>query len=360
MSIGIIELGGDNIGMGQFHIHMNEAFRKIDVERKTYTSHDRIFDKDFSRINFKRYWTTKHKIFRLLFLIASSICLFTIIISKKHRFYILHYFGESGYNKYLVFLFKILSIKYVVFVHDLDSLKREVPESKKILLEATCLVGLNDGVVVDLKKLFPNLPVLRVQHPRYGEVRAKKKRVQEIRVLFWGHLKKSKGLEILLDAVESMDNEERINYRFSISGRNASYTSQELAEIVKRCKNLNIAINTQFSSEAELEMMLISTDVVVLPYTKVYQSGALLHSIAHQTCIVASDISFFSRELKHGKTGFLFESGNSEKLKQCILSLRSINIGEISAMAYKEYLTKYSVEMLSEDLKKLYYEMQSL
>lgn len=355
MSVGIIELGGDFIGMGQFHKNMTEALDSIGIDKKIYTSYRFERPKGYSRINLIKFWTSKNIILRYIFLIQAVFRLSLIIILRRHKYYVLHYFGESSYNIYFALLFKVLGYKYVVFVHDLDSLKNDKSDSKYILINAKILVGLNDVFVVDLKKLFPNTTIIKVQHPRYNEVSVEKNRTKEIRVLFWGHLKKSKGLDILLDAVSSMKIEERLKFRFSISGQNASYTEDELAKIVARCAELRISISTCFSSDIELSMMLNETDVVVLPYKRVYQSGAILHSIAHRACIVASDIPFFAEELSHGDTGILFESENHVHLKEALLSLNHHQIEKISKSAYENYVNRYSVENLAKDLKRMSY-----
>lgn len=353
MSVGIIELGGDFIGMGQFHANMIEALDSIGVDKRIYTSYKFERPKSYSRINFIMYWTSKSIILRYMLLIQEILRLSIIIILRRHKYYVLHYFGESSYNTYFVLLFKVVGTKYVVFVHDLHSLKNDKIDSKYILKNAKVLVGLNDVFVIELKKLFPNKTVIKVQHPRYNEVSLEKDSTKEIRVLFWGHLKKSKGLDVLLDAVSSMKMEERLKFRFSISGQNASYSEDELAKIIERCAELGISISTCFSSDTELSKMLNETEVVVLPYKRVYQSGAILHSIAHRACIVASDIPFFAKEISHGHTGILFESENHLNLKESLLSLNHDQIEKISKSAYEHYVNTYSVENLARDLKRL-------
>jgi len=357
MSIGIIELGGDFIGMGQFHKNMNDAFELLECELTIYTSYDKRYTDKLSRINFKKYWTAHNRFSKLIFFCLQFLRLSLIVVLRKHNLFFLHFFGESGYNKYLVVLLNIFGIKYFVIVHDINSLKNRNKESNFILKNASLLIGLNSHVKEKLIRLYPKIPIKYVRHPKYDEIDVNKQRSDKIRVLFWGHLKKSKGLEVLLDAIALMTSESRSRFLFAVSGQNASYSDYELESIDKQCAELGIALSTSFSTESELHSLLLNTDVVVLPYRKVYQSGALLHSISYRACIVASDIPFFADEIQDGVTGILFENGNSLNLKAALEKLTLSKVEGLSEASYSNYLLKYSVTNLSNDLKQIVYEM---
>ncbi|HHT03265.1 MAG TPA: glycosyltransferase family 4 protein, partial [Bacteroidales bacterium] len=61
------------------------------------------------------------------------------------------------------------------------------------------------------------------------------------------------------------------------------------------------------------------SDVVLLPYRKISQSGLLLTALNYEKPIIASSIGGLKDPFKHGDVGWLIEPNNVEELRDSIL-----------------------------------------
>jgi D-inositol-3-phosphate glycosyltransferase len=57
---------------------------------------------------------------------------------------------------------------------------------------------------------------------------------------------------------------------------------------------------------------------VVLPYLRIYQSGVVLEAMSHGSPVLVSDIPGMLEVIEHGRTGFVFRSGDPAHLAQRI------------------------------------------
>src|SRR5262249_47973244 len=127
-------------------------------------------------------------------------------------------------------------------------------------------------------------------------------------ILFFGRIRPYKGLEHLLDAFKQLVTND-VSYRLIIAGEPKKGSEDYLAEI-RRTINCEfdprqIILRVQFIPDDEMEVYLKSTDVLVLPYKEIFQSGVLFLSYSFGLPVVATDVGSFREEIVEGKTGFL-------------------------------------------------------
>jgi glycosyltransferase involved in cell wall biosynthesis len=77
----------------------------------------------------------------------------------------------------------------------------------------------------------------------------------------------------------------------------------------------------RFVDEAEVAAYFAQSDVVVLPYRRIDQSGVLMIALAFGKPIVASRVGGFAETIQDGVHGFLVEPGNVESLAQALTRL---------------------------------------
>ena len=120
-------------------------------------------------------------------------------------------------------------------------------------------------------------------------------------ILYFGRFAKEKGIETLINAKE-------INFICAGSG--------PMEEEVNAAPNLT---NIGFKTGAELEQLIRGAKCTVYPSIW-YENCpfSVMESIMYGTPVVASDIGGIPELIDDGKTGFLFEAGNTEKMTEAI------------------------------------------
>lgn len=98
-----------------------------------------------------------------------------------------------------------------------------------------------------------------------------------------------------------------------------------LREVRRRIEALGLgaAVETDFRflPEDELSGRIAAADVLVYPYRKITQSGALLTGLAAGKAVVASRLEGFEEVVRHGETGLLVPPGDREALGSAVAHL---------------------------------------
>ena len=134
-------------------------------------------------------------------------------------------------------------------------------------------------------------------------------------LLFFGHIKKSKGLDLLLNALAHTDKE----ICLIIAGRMRKHGFEKYLEIIKnhRLENRVKIFPGYISSELRNELFH-AADAIVLPYRKVYQSGILLMAMSYGKAVIASDLQPNKEMITDKVNGFLFRSEDEKSLAETI------------------------------------------
>lgn len=130
-------------------------------------------------------------------------------------------------------------------------------------------------------------------------------------ILYFGRFSKEKGIETLIRA-------KNINFICAGSG--------PLAEQVNAAPNLT---NVGFKTGAELEQLIREAKLSVFP-SVCYENCpfSVMESIMYGTPVVASAIGGIPELVDDGKTGFLFEAGNAEKMIEAINKIDSSTMSQ--------------------------------
>jgi glycosyltransferase involved in cell wall biosynthesis len=74
----------------------------------------------------------------------------------------------------------------------------------------------------------------------------------------------------------------------------------------------------EFIPDEETELYFKAADVLVLPYTHVFQSGVLFLAYSFGLPVIAADVGSLKEEIIAGKTGFVFPANDSAALAKVI------------------------------------------
>lgn len=138
-------------------------------------------------------------------------------------------------------------------------------------------------------------------------------------LLFFGNIVAYKGIESAVRALEKL-NAAGEGCRLIIAGRikDRKYWTLLQKEIVDRRLQDFVIIKSSFIPDEEIERYFKAADVLLLPYIQIFQSGVLSLGYSFGLPVIAADVGSLKEEIIEGKTGFVFEPGNSNKLAEQI------------------------------------------
>jgi glycosyltransferase involved in cell wall biosynthesis len=141
-------------------------------------------------------------------------------------------------------------------------------------------------------------------------------------LLFFGHITPYKGLEALFCALKELLREDDC-FRLIIAGPVKNKGSEEYwRELEKMIEELGLSRfvrkEIKFIPDEDVGAFFKASDVAVLPYKRIYQSGVLVLSYRHGLPVIASDVGSLREDIVEGKTGLLFRAGDPMDLAEKI------------------------------------------
>jgi glycosyltransferase involved in cell wall biosynthesis len=128
-------------------------------------------------------------------------------------------------------------------------------------------------------------------------------------LLFFGNIAPYKGLEYLVAAFGELLKKDK-SYRLLMVGRPKGaerYWIQIRRAINDRRIHDRIIERSEYIPDEEAELYFKAADVLVLPYTRVFQSGVLFLGYSFGLPVIASDVGSLKEEIVENKTGFVFK-----------------------------------------------------
>jgi glycosyltransferase involved in cell wall biosynthesis len=126
-------------------------------------------------------------------------------------------------------------------------------------------------------------------------------------ILFFGRITPYKGLEYLVAAFREVLTHSK-DYRLIIAGRPDNcerYWRAIRKAIQKDVHRGRVLLRSAFIPDDETEVYLKAADVLVLPYTYIFQSGVLFLGYSFGLPMIATDVGSLRDGIVEGRTGFL-------------------------------------------------------
>lgn len=134
-------------------------------------------------------------------------------------------------------------------------------------------------------------------------------RLAERRLLFFGTIRRNKGLDVLLRAMEHLP-----GYSLTIAGDpiEEAWYREQILPLVKQLRDSGVQIDLKdrFIAEEEIPQLFATHGALVLPYTPqfVAQSGVVFMAIAYQTPVIASEVGGLRELLREHPIGVTFDT----------------------------------------------------
>lgn len=185
-------------------------------------------------------------------------------------------------------------------------------------------------------------------------------------ILFFGALRPSKGLEHLVSAFQLLASKHP-DYRLIIAGERKKGTEHYVdgitAAIGQDVSRDRIIQAIQYIPDAETEVYFKAADVLVLPYTSIFQSGVLFLSYSFGLPVIATNVASFEDDVIVGRTGFLCKPRDPADLARVIekyFESRLFHSLDANRQEIRDYVrVRHSWDLVGEMTRKIYIECLS-
>lgn len=219
--------------------------------------------------------------------------------------------------------------KLVAVCHNIIPHEKRIGDkilSKYFIKKIDYFIPLSDQVKRDLFlfiknprfKLLP-LPVFSLFGNGIDKEEAKKflKLNDKKILLFFGFIRDYKGLDVLIEAFAIV--RKSLDVKLIVAGEFYE-PEQKYLKLIARDKLENfIILKRDFIPTTDVKYYFSASDAVVLPYKSATQSGIVQVAVNFCMPVIATNVGGIGEVIEDGKTGFVIEKENPEKLAQAII-----------------------------------------
>ena len=259
-------------------------------------------------------------------------------------------FSYAGWSNSLVYVFlyllrKINRGKLVITCHDvIPSLRnvrgydKELKRKERIYSLASYYLVHNNNSIDDLIRVFVIDKQKVLIHPfplmDLSKLDMNIQVIPEYDYLFIGHLRKEKGVDLLLDAWQDF-HALFPKASLCIAG-NAAYYKDYLFRKEADCKENNVTLKLGFVEDKDYIQIIKSAKCVLFPYTSGTNSGVISTVISLRRNVITSDIGMFANNPLVPR-GNMFKSGD----KSSFVDLLIKNYKEAFTYDYENLIGDY-------------------
>ena len=178
----------------------------------------------------------------------------------------------------------------------------------------------------NLKKMFPYCKVKESFHPTYevfsSERMSKYEAQQKIEVkggrilLFFGFVRKYKGLKYLLEALPTIL--ENTDVKLMVVGEFWNDKEEYLKSINELDISNNVIVIDKYIPNEDIGLYFSAADIVMLPYISGTGSGVVQVAFGFNKPVIATDVGCLSEVVEPGKTGYVVESCNPQAIADAV------------------------------------------
>lgn len=177
--------------------------------------------------------------------------------------------------------------------------------------------------------------------------------------LFFGQLKKIKGVDLLINAFSEVA-KERKNVFLVIAGNVWHNNAKPYLDLIKALKiDDKVRTDIRFIPDSLVDYYFSSADIVCLPYTELFQSGVVQQSYAYKKPAIVSSLPGFLTVVRNQQNGFVFKSGDyidlSKKMLLAYDERQSLPV--LGEEGYRFIKERYSWNKIAEETYRIYLEV---
>lgn len=277
--------------------------------------------------------------------------------------------------------YRLLGKKLIFTAHNINAGQRDDNDSIMNRLSLKNMYKFVDHIIVHTEKMKQQLisefavgehKISVIPHgilniapiTNLKKVQAREKfdiQLQEKILLFFGIIAPYKGLEFLIPAFKIL-REKYSDMRLIIAGKienNYPDYWMKIEELITENSLANHIIKkTEFIPDKEVEFYFKSSDILILPYKYIFQTGVLFLSYNFGLPAIVSDVGSLREEVIEGKTGYVFNPEDAtdlaNKIDEYFTSDLYYNLEANRINIIKFANDKYSWEKIGEKTVALY------
>ncbi len=261
---------------------------------------------------------TKYYIKLLLFAASTKAEIFHLLWNNKFEFFD---------RTVLMVYYRLLGKRVVLTAHNINAGQRDANDSWANRLSLTIQYRLSNHIFVHTEKMKKELVVgfelaeEKVSVIPFGinkttretclSSREAKQRIginaDDKTLLFFGQIAPYKGLEYLVAAFKDLARSDD-TYRLIIAGKpkwSGAYWTEVKKAIIDSGSGERIVERIEYIPDEETEIYFKAADVLILPYTEIFQSGVLFLGYNFGLPAVVTDVGSLKDEIVEGRTGFV-------------------------------------------------------
>ncbi|THF74694.1 glycosyltransferase family 4 protein [Cohnella fermenti] len=341
LGVAMIEPVGGHGGMNYYDFGLCQGLAQFDVDVALYTC-DKT--KVLPALNFEVHTKFKgiygqdpkwRRAVRFFAGLGKS-----LVHARRNRKSIAHFhiFQITILEWLAVRLFKLAGFRIVITVHDVESFgyDERVKRVRSLYTLADRIIAHNQVSKTELveRLRIENSAISVIPHGHYVDTIMERLSKEEARkklglnksdrlLLFFGQIKKVKGLETLLRALPQV---QKVfpNVKLLIAGKLWNNDFRMYDSIIEELGIAPLIIrHIRYIPVEAVDSYFSSADLIVLPYKKIYQSGVLLQSMSYKRPVMVSNIEGMLEIVSDGENGYVFEEGNPESLASRIIEALS-------------------------------------
>jgi glycosyltransferase involved in cell wall biosynthesis len=212
---------------------------------------------------------------------------------------------------------KIICIADNVIPHE----KRfgDKPFTRYFLNRCDAFITMSEKVMNDLRKFQKTKPAKQVNHPLYdnfGAIISKTEARKHLGlpenekiILFFGFIRRYKGLDLLFDAMSCLKNikPQTLNLKLLVAGEFYEDEKPYKVQIDKLGIKEQLILKTDFIPDSEVKYFLCAADVVIQPYRNATQSGVTPLAYHFERPMVVTNVGGLPSLVPDGKVGIVVE-----------------------------------------------------
>jgi glycosyltransferase involved in cell wall biosynthesis len=165
---------------------------------------------------------------------------------------------------------------------------------------------------------------------------------KRINILFFGQIRLSKGLDVLLKALNLLDDAilEKINIII------AGIDKENIISNFGLNPALSLTVINRYIKDNELFYLYSNTDYAILPYKEISQSGVVEAALYFKKQLILSNLAYFKKILSsYPSFGFSFKSENPNDLKELITRLVHLPLQTYNQKDFEQYSSQQEVDL---------------
>jgi glycosyltransferase involved in cell wall biosynthesis len=174
-------------------------------------------------------------------------------------------------------------------------------------------------------------------------------------LLFFGILRRDKGLEVAIKAMSGLD-----FCQLMIFGTPFDWDPAGIRDFIREqgCEG-SVSLEVGYCDDARMRDYFLASDVVLVPYTKSFQgqSGILSRACTYGRGVIASDLPGIGETVKEHRIGIAVEAESVDSLRQAILEFLALEQQERELMEgrARALARQQSWDAVCSQLEKHYY-----